>query len=150
MDFEKAPEWFGVYTEGTDKVTGLWSLESDKRIKKFVGLRAKTYAIEFDNGTSTLKNKGIISTAREESEKRPLNIEDYERALFQDAQVYVEQIMIRSKLHQIRTINQRKLALSSIDEKRATLADKITTTPFGYKGEMYSDNSITLPSDDRL
>nr|QTE03999.1 MAG: structural protein [Motacilla cinerea parvoviridae sp.] len=150
MDFEKSPEWFGITTEGTDKVTGMWSLESKKKIKRFVGLRAKTYAIEFEDGTSTLKNKGIVSTAKEDNERRPLQFEDYVKCLFEDKDIYVEQMLIRSKLHSISTITQRKLALSANDEKRATLADKITTLPFGYNGELFADNATTLPSIDLL
>lgn len=150
LDFEKTPEWFGVRTEGTDKQTGLWSLEANKPISKFIGLRAKTYAITFNDGTSTLKNKGIISTAREDNERRPLEFDDYVKCLFQNIDIYVEQIMIRSKLHDISTITQRKLALSAIDEKRATLSDKVTTVPFGYQGETYADNNIVLPSVDLL
>lgn len=150
FDFEKTPDWFGVVTKGTDKKTGLWSLESSKRIKKFIGLRAKTYALIYEDDTCTLKNKGIISTSIELDERRPLTFEDYEKCLFQDIDIYVEQIMIRSKLHNINTITQKKLALSAVDEKRVTLADKITTIPFGYRGERFADNSVILPSKDNL
>lgn len=150
LDFEKAPSWFGVVTTGTDKQTGLWSLEAKKPIVEFVGLRAKTYAIRFADGTTTLKNKGVISTALEESENRPLEFDDYLKCLFQDEDIYVEQVMIRSKLHNISTITQKKLALSSLDEKRVILADKVTTLPYGYRGEIFNDNNVIQQSSDNL
>nr|QTE04001.1 MAG: structural protein [Motacilla densovirus] len=150
LDFEKTPDWFGVRTVNTDKVSGLWSLEADKKIKQFVGLRAKTYAIEFEDGSTTLKNKGIIRNAREEDKRKPLEMGDYLECLYTGKDVYVEQIMIRSKKHEISTHTQRKLALSSSDEKRVILADKITTLPFGYQGDMYMDDNVILPSDDNL
>nr|QJI53759.1 MAG: structural protein [Densovirinae sp.] len=150
FDFEKAPEWFNVRTIGTDKVSGKWSLEADKRVQKFVGLRAKTYAILYEDGTSTLKNKGIVRTAKEEISRQPLQFEDYEKCLFQGEEIYVEQVLIRSRLHNIKTITQKKLALSSDDQKRVILADKITTLPFGYNGEVFRDNNTILPSADNL
>lgn len=150
FDFEKTPDWFGVRTEGTDKVSGLWSLEADKPISEFVGLRAKTYAILFADGSSTLKNKGVIRSARQEDTRKPLDFGDYLECLYEDKDIYVEQLLIRSKFHNIKTVTQRKLALSNSDEKRLILADKITTLPFGYQGEMYADNNIILPSDDNL
>lgn len=150
FDFEKTPDWFGVRTVATDKVSGLWSLEADKPIVQFVGLRAKTYAIEFADGTTTLKNKGIIKTAVEEETKEPLDINRYLECLYSDKDIYIEQYLIRSKLHQISTVSQRKLALSNSDEKRVILADKVTTLPYGYKGEIFHDNSVIQPSDDNL
>lgn len=150
FDFEKAPDWFGVKTENTDKKSGLWSLEANKPIKEFVGLRAKTYAVRFDDNTSTLKNKGVISVAKEITEKRPLEFNDYLKCLYMDEDIYVQQVLIRSKLHNISTVTQRKLALSSTDEKRVILADKVTTLPFGYKGELYHEDNTILPSADHL
>lgn len=150
FDFEKSPEWFNVRTINTDKVSGLWSLEADKPIVEFIGLRAKTYAIRYQDGTTTLKNKGIIKSAKESEEDRALEFIDYARCLYEDKQIYVDQILIRSKLHSIHTMEQRKLALSSYDSKRAILADKITTLPFGYQGERYADASTIQPSSDNL
>lgn len=150
FDFEKTPDWFNVRTINTDKVSGKWSLEADKPIVQFVGLRAKTYAIEFADGTSTLKNKGVVKTAKEEESRRPLEMADYLESLYQGRDIYVEQHLIRSRLHHISTATQRKLALSANDEKRVVLADKITTLPFGYQGDMYRDANVIQPSDDNL
>lgn len=150
LDFEKTPDWFNVRTIQTDKVSGLWSLEADKRIVEFVGLRAKTYAIKFEDGSTTLKNKGIVRSAEEAEEHRPLEFEDYTKCLFEDKQIYVDQMLIRSKMHNVSTIKQRKLALSSYDAKRVVLADKVTTLPYGYKGEMFKDDSTIKPSADNL
>lgn len=150
LDFEKVPDWFCAKTMYTNKQSGLWSLETDKKVKEFIGLRAKCYCIKYTDNTTTLKNKGVVSVAREENENRPLEFDDYLKCLYQDEDIFIKQVLIRSKMHKISTITQRKLALSSIDEKRATLANKITTIPFGYKGERYHLDNIILPSADLL
>lgn len=148
VDFEKVPQWFHLNTSDTHKKSGLWSLETDKQVSEFVGLRAKTYALKYTDNTTTCKNKGVIRTAREENNRKPLEFGDYIKCLYHDQEIYVEQLLIRSKKHEISTIKQRKLALSAIDEKRAILADRIHTLPFGYQGELFADASTILPSVD--
>lgn len=150
LDFEHTPDDWTVRTINTDKVSGLWSLETKKEIQYFIGLRAKCYALKFTDNTSTLKNKGIIRAAVDIKNNLPLIFDSYKRALFEDEEIYVQQVLIRSKLHEISSITQKKLALSSLDEKRCVLADKITTIPWGYKGEKYSNENTQLSLKDLL
>nr|QTE03997.1 MAG: PolB [Motacilla cinerea parvoviridae sp.] len=138
LDFEKVPSSWTVSTPGTDKQSGLWSLEVTKPIKEYIGLRAKCYAIKTED-SEILKNKGIIKNAIDIENRMPLSFDSYYTALFNDEEIYVSQNFIQSKVHEISSIVQKKLALSSYDEKRMVLADKITTLPWGYKGELYAD-----------
>ena len=41
----------------------------------------------------------------------------------------------RSKKHDVYTENINKIALSNNDDKRIVSSDKITSYPYGYKGE---------------
>lgn len=140
LDFEKVPEGFEAKTTDTDKVSGLWSLEADgKEIVEYIGLRAKTYCYQFRDNNVVIKNKGVTAAALDIRNQTKLMMHHYHDVLFKDQDVYVEQYLIRSKKHDIATVKQKKLALSSMDEKRIVCKDKITTVPFGYKGVRYED-----------
>lgn len=140
LDFEKVPDGFQAHTPNTDKVSGLWSLEADgKEIVEYVGLRAKTYCYQFRDNGVVLKNKGVTAAAMEMRTQTKLMMSHYYDVLFRDQDVYVEQYLIKSKKHDVSTVKQKKLALSSMDEKRIVCTDKITTVPFGYKGNKYKD-----------
>nr|QTE04041.1 MAG: PolB [Phylloscopus inornatus densovirus] len=133
LDFDKVPPgWEDIRTPGTDKQSGLWSLETAKEIREFIGLRAKCYAIRFADNDTILKNKGIVKAAIDFTTRSPLSFESYRKALFDDEEIYIQQVLIRSKLHEISSVTQKKLALSSLDEKRQVLADKVSTLPWGY------------------
>ena len=150
LDFAKVPEDWIVQTEGTDKQSGLWSLETHKKIKTFCGLRAKTYAVKFDDDSEMIKNKGIVASATEINLGRKICFDDYTSALFQNREIYVLQTLIRSKNHTLSHHEQKKLALSCIDEKRAILEDKITSVPFGYRGTQLAHMNTLLETSDLL
>lgn len=150
LDFDSVPDDWTVKTEGTDKQSGLWSLETHKKIKTFCGLRAKTYAVKFQDNTEMIKNKGIVASATEINLGRKITFKDYETALFENKEIYVLQTLIRSKNHSLSHFEQKKLALSCIDEKRAILEDKITSIPFGYRGEQFKHMNTLLESVDLL
>lgn len=138
LDFDKVPEHWVVHTPGTHKQSGLWSLETTDKIIEFVGIRAKTYCYRTDKKT-VLKNKGVTATAVELHSKDKLTIDHYKDVIFGGKEIKVCQVTIGSKKHEIKTNKQVRLAITSVDEKRQILADKITSIPFGYKGEKYKD-----------
>lgn len=138
LDFDKVPEHWLVHTPGTHKQSGLWSLETTERIVEFIGIRAKTYCYRTENNKTVLKNKGITATAIELETRDKLTMEHYKQALFHNKEIKVYQVTIGSKKHQLLTRKQEKLALSNNEEKRQVLADKITTIPYGYKGQKYA------------
>lgn len=139
LDFDKVPTHWKIRTAGTNKQNGLWSLECSDKIIEFVGLRAKTYCYRTDNDVTVLKNKGVTAAAVELESRKKLTIEHYKDAIFNDKEFYVSQVTIGSKKHDIITKHQVKLAISGNDEKRMILADKITSIPYGYKGERFKD-----------
>lgn len=141
LDMEVVPDDWPIKTTGTYKVAGLWSDEADfKEITGFIGLRAKSYICRFANGGYKSRNKGIRKTARHAQAGRALEWDDFKSALFDNKRVYVTQYGIAARKHDLKTAFETKLALSSVDEKRLVLGDKITTVPFGYKGQMYRDD----------
>ena len=97
-----------------------------------------------------IKNKGIVASATEINLGRKITFKDYETALFENKEIYVLQTLIRSKNHSLSHFEQKKLALSCIDEKRAILEDKITSIPFGYRGEQFKHMNTLLESVDLL
>lgn len=144
LDFDKVPDHWNIRTPGTNKKSGLWSLETLDRIIEFVGIRAKTYCYRTDRQT-ILKNKGVTANAVELLTRDKLTIEHYKQVLFANKDFKVVQYTIGSKKHQIKTKETIKIALTNNDEKRQVLPDKITTLPFGYKGEKFADYIITDP-----
>lgn len=141
LDFDKVPSHWKVHTPGTHKQSGLWSLETLERIVEFIGVRAKTYCYRTDSKT-VVKNKGITATAKELYTHQALSMQHYKEAIFHNKEIKVCQVTIGSKKHAIHTNKQIKLAISNSDEKRQVLPDKITSIPYGYKGEKYSEYII--------
>nr|DAC81435.1 TPA_asm: PolB [Tasmanian devil feces monodnaparvovirus 2] len=136
LDFERGDE--PIHTENTYKVSGLWSNEIEGKIMThFCGLRAKTYACKFSDDSEKLKNKGVTKAAIEIENKVKINFDHYKEALFDAHEIRVEQHVIRSRKHEVRTKYEKKLALSSTDNKRIVLPNRIDTVPFGYRGKMY-------------
>nr|QKE54901.1 MAG: structural protein [Parvoviridae sp.] len=141
LDFDKVPSHWKVHTPGTHKQSGLWSLETLERIVEFIGVRAKTYC--YRTATKTvIKNKGITATAKELRTHEALSMEHYKDSIFNNKEIKVCQVTIGSKKHVIETKRQVKLAISNNDEKRQILPDKITSIPFGYKGEKFAEYII--------
>lgn len=139
LDFEDAPENFPIHTIDTQKVMGLWSDEAGyKKIIEFVGLRAKCYALKFENDSTLCKNKGIRKSAHIGDEKRTMDFDDYVKCLRTEEKLYVNQGVIQSKKHVVTSRIQKKLALNSEDMKRIVCANDVSrTVPIGYKGERW-------------
>nr|QVW56800.1 MAG: structural protein [Luscinia cyane parvoviridae sp.] len=144
LDFEKTPEEWNVKTPGTDKQSGLWSVEAGgKEIVEYCGLRAKCYCYRFKDNSVVIKNKGVPKSAmigdNEESPREKITMEHYKKALFDGKEYRVCQYMIRSFKHDVMSYEQYKLGLSSTDFKRAVTKKRSVTLPFGYQGETFAD-----------
>lgn len=151
LDFEKAPEHWGVKTHDTDKQSGLWSPEAGgKEIVEYVGLRAKSYCYRFRDNEVVLKNKGIPKAAMiSDTNERPvekITIEHYRNALFEGEIYHISQYAIRSFKHDVLSLKQYKLGLSANDLKRAVTSNRAISLPFGYKGEKF--RHITTDNED--
>jgi len=110
------------------KVPGLMKAENNGAIMtEFVGLRAKMYALRVDGKKDTKKVKGIKSNVVAKS----ITFNDYTRCLFDETEMTRKQSCIRSKLHEVYTISETKIALSPYDDKRYILPDSTRHAAMG-------------------
>ncbi|XP_025267369.1 uncharacterized protein LOC112638942 [Camponotus floridanus] len=92
------------------KVLGLMKDENNGALMlEFVGLRAKMYALRVEGRGDTKKSKGVRSSVV----ARTLTFDDYERCLRREIEMTREQSCLRSKLHEVYTVRESKVALSS-------------------------------------
>lgn len=122
------------------KDLGLWSDDSGyKRIIRFCGLRAKSYAVYFADRSETIKNKGIIKWAKIDDDY--IKFDHYYKALMKDQRLHATQYIIhrRYRTYILENKCQRKLAINTFDSKHLYAKDKRTAVPFGYKGEKYTE-----------
>ncbi|XP_077278612.1 uncharacterized protein LOC143906406 [Temnothorax americanus] len=111
------------------KVPGLMKDENNGAIMtEFVGLRAKMYALKVDGKKDTKKAKGVKSNVV----ARTITFDDYTRCLKDEIEMTRQQFCIRSKLHEVHTIRETKIALSPYDDKRYVIPDSIDTLPWGH------------------
>ena len=115
------------------KVIGLMKNElGGKIITEFVTLRPKTYSILTDNGKQDKKAKGTKKCVI----KRMIKFNDYKKCLLNDEAIFKSQQRFINKSHDVYTENINKIALSNNDEKRKVSTDKVTSYPYGDKGEI--------------
>ncbi|KYN29139.1 hypothetical protein ALC57_01430 [Trachymyrmex cornetzi] len=111
------------------KVPGLMKDENNGMIMtEFVGLRAKMYAVRVDGKKDTKKVKGVKSNVV----ARTITFDDYTRCLNDEIEMTRRQSCTRSKLHEIYTISESKIALSLYDDKRYVVPDSTETLPWGH------------------
>ena len=96
-------------------------------MKEFVGLRAKTYAYLMDDDTEHKKAKGTKKCII----KRELMVKNYTDCLVNNKTILKSQQRFKSDCHNVYTEQINKMALSSNDDKRLQIFDKITTYPCG-------------------
>ncbi|XP_071640033.1 uncharacterized protein [Temnothorax longispinosus] len=111
------------------KVPGLMKDENNGAIMtEFVGLRAKMYALRVDGKKDTKKAKGVKSNVI----ARTITFDDYTRCLNDEIEMTRPQSCIRSKMHEVYTISETKIALSPYDDKRYIVPDSTDTLPWGH------------------
>ena len=119
----------GIPTEINKKVLGMFKDEAaGKRIKEFVGLRAKLYSFIMEDGKENKRCKGVKKQVVENS----ITHEDYKTCLRTGKEQLRKQNIIRSYEHEVYTEEVNKIALSSIDDKRYILNDGIHTLAWGH------------------
>lgn len=101
---------------------------SGEIMTEFIGLRSKMYAYKIQENKICKKLKGVKKSCIE----KKIKFEDYYRCLFEEKELIVKMNLIRSNQHDVFSITQNKLALSSKDEKRYVLNNKINTLAFGH------------------
>ncbi|XP_036139771.1 uncharacterized protein LOC118644715 [Monomorium pharaonis] len=111
------------------KIPGLMKDENNGAIRtEFVGLRAKMYALKVNGKKDTKKAKGVKNNVI----ARAITFEDYTRCLRDEIEMTRRQSCIRSKLHEVYTVSETKIALSPYDDKRYLIPDSIETLPWGH------------------
>ena len=119
----------GIPTGINKKVLGMFKDEAaGKRIKEFVGLRAKLYSFIMEDGKENKRCKGVKKQVVENS----ITHEDYKTCLRTGKEQLRKQNIIRSYEHEVYTEEVNKIALSSIDDKRYILDDGIHTLAWGH------------------
>ena len=110
------------------KVPGLFKDElRGEIITEFVALRTKAYAYLDDYGNDHKKAKG----AKKCVIKQKLMFQNFKDCLLNNKNVYRSQQRFKSYNHDVYTEEVNKIALSSNDDKRLQIFDKITIYPFG-------------------
>ncbi|XP_018393244.1 PREDICTED: uncharacterized protein LOC108772246 [Cyphomyrmex costatus] len=111
------------------KVPGLMKDENNGAIMtEFVGLRAKMYALRVQGKKDTKKAKGVKSNVV----ARSITFDDYTKCLNDVIEMMRRQSCIRSKLHEVYTISETKIALSPHDDKRYIVSGSTNTLPWGH------------------
>ncbi|KYN18339.1 DNA polymerase, partial [Trachymyrmex cornetzi] len=111
------------------KVPGLMKDENNSMIMtEFFGLRAKMYVVRVDGKKDTKNSKGVKSIVV----ARTITFDDYTRCLNEEIEMTCRQSCMRSKLHEVYTISESKIALSPYDDKRYVVPDSTETLPWGY------------------
>jgi hypothetical protein len=121
-----------LYDATNKKVIGKFKDETNGMpISEFVGLRSKMYAFTVDNKEKK-KAKGINNSVVQKT----VNFDQYKNSLFgaekKDIQQMCSMKSIRSINHNVYTIEVNKIGLSSFDNKRYVLDDKVSTLAYGH------------------
>ena len=119
----------GIPTGINKKVLGMFKDEAaGKRIKEFVGLRAKLYSFIMEDGKENKRCKGVKKQVVESS----ITHEDYKTCFRTGKEQLRKQNILRSYEHEVFTEEVNKIALSALDDKRHILSDGIHTLAWGH------------------
>ena len=129
MDFSGYDKNHPSYDPTNKKVLGKFKDEMDgKVITNFIALRPKMYCLKvFNEKKVEKKAKGVPKN----TVKKDLDMKDYENTLHKHKPKNVNFNAIRSKNHQIYSINQSKVGLTSYDNKRYWVNDT-ESVPYGH------------------
>jgi hypothetical protein len=135
-DMAEHMEWFDtsdyppnhpLFSMANHKVPGkLKDERAGHFLSEFVGLRSKVYSV-IGTCKDLRRAKGVVRRAI----AKALSHKDYYTTLLGPNQVTLPQRRIASKRHHVQTIEQSKLALSPIDNKRYCQPDGIHTLAWG-------------------
>ena len=125
-----------IKTGVNKKVIGMMKYETGgEQIEEFVGLRSKLYSFKVGEN-ETKKCKGIKKIVIE----KDVSFQDYKNCLFDEKEENRSMNLIRHRNHDLYTETTEKVALSSADDKRIVLGNKIDTLAYGH----YMENMIDV------
>lgn len=140
-DIKRNIDWFDTSGYASDnqfnmplvnkKVVGKMKDENNGQIMtEFCGLSAKMYAFMIDGKECVKKSKGVKKNVVEKT----ICFQDYVTCLFENTSIIREQNTIKSKLHKLYSMKQKRIALSAQDSKRNIIPGDVTKTlPFGHR-----------------
>ena len=127
MDFSGYDKNHPCYDATNKKVLGKFKMDG-KIITNSIALRPKMYCLKvFNEQKAEKKAKGVPKL----KVKRDLDMKDYEATLHEHIPKNLNFNAIRSKNHQIYSINQSKVGLTSYDNKRYWFNDT-DSLPYGH------------------
>ena len=128
-DTSDYPPNHSLYNIINKKVIGKFKDETNGvPVSEFVGLRAKMYSIQIEDGKESKKGKGIKKSVLEKQVRH----QDYKDCLFKRKEYQHQMMGFRSHKHQVFTEKQTKKSLSPFDDKRFILEDGYTTRAHGH------------------
>jgi len=86
------------------------------------------YGLRVNDKKDTKKAKGVKNSVV----TRTTTFDDYTRCLNEEIEMTRRQSCIRSKLHEVFTVSETKIALSPYDDKRYIVPDSTETLPWGH------------------
>ncbi|XP_073237698.1 uncharacterized protein [Porites lutea] len=114
----------GIPTGLNKKVIGMFKDEvGGRQITHFIGLRPKLYTFKIEDGATNKKCKGI----KKNVVSKGITFEHYFECLFTGEKQMRSMKIIRSENHDIYSKEVNKIALSSEDDKRIVLDNKVNT-----------------------
>ena len=116
---------------------------SEKIMKEFCALRAKTYTYLMEDDSEHKKAKGTKKCII----KRRLMFENYKDSLFNDKTIMRSQLRFKSDLHNMYTEEVNKIALSSNDDKRLQTLDTVITYPHGTNAFNVGESEMLMVKD---
>lgn len=129
LDLSNYPTKHPNYSNRNKKVIGKFKDEAaGKIITAFVGLRSKMYAIRLDDDHILKKAKGVKKSVL----KKTITFDDYVACLITNSPIRNEMPMFRSTKHDVFTIEQNKVSLCPLDNKRLVLEDGVSTKALEY------------------
>ena len=117
----------GIPAGKNKKVLGMFKDEGGKQIDEFVGLRAKLYSYKM-NDKEEKKCKGVKKNVI----KKKICHKDFKDCLFSGKPQMRIMNVICHKKHDLFTEQVNKKALSTDDDKRVILEDKVNTLAIGH------------------
>ena len=137
MDFSDYPPEHPNYDKTNKKVLGKFKDEMNgKIITHFIGLKPKAYCYKvYGDDKEHKKSKGVVK----HKVSNQLSYKTYDETLNRNRKEEASFNTIRSKNHQIYSINQTKYALSNYDNKRYWYSD-FESLPFGHYAIKYLHN----------
>ena len=111
-----------------EKIIGMFKDElGGKIMKEFCTPRAKTYVSLMDDDIEKKKAKGTKKCII----KRRLTFKNYKESIFENKTTLRSQLRFESDLHIVHTEEINKIVISSNDNERLQIFDKVRTYPYG-------------------